>query len=93
MRKSALYVAWLMVAGVEARKQTITRVKGPYKLTLEAVRPDKRKRDLSNLIKATEDFLQSIGVIEDDCMSEAIYMRWVTTGEGVRVRVEPCGVE
>ena len=93
MRKSAAYVAWLLEAGAEVRRQKPGKIEGPYKIFITAARPDKRKRDLGNLEKATSDLLQSCGVISDDCHAEMITMRWVTQGDGIGVRIEPAGVE
>lgn len=93
MRKSDAYVTWLMLAAVEARRQTFKRVSGPYKLTVSVSRPDRRRRDLDNLLKPLSDLLMHIGAIDDDSNCEMICARWVTTGEGVRVHVEPAGVE
>lgn len=88
------YEKWIVNAGKELQVQNIKRsrgIKGPYKLTINAVRPDNRKRDLGNILEATEDFLTTHGLIEDDSLSEMISLRWVTTGEGVTVRVETAG--
>jgi len=93
MRKSNAYVAWLMLAGVEARRQKPSRISGPYHLIIQAARPDKRRRDLDNLLKPISDLLVSVGVIRDDCECEMISARWVTVGEGVTIRIEPAGVE
>lgn len=93
MRKSNQYEAWLWAAHDAGKKQKPQAVHGPYKLSLQAVRPDKRKRDLDNLLKATSDVLMSLGVIEDDSACEMIVARWVTAGEGIVVRVEPAGIE
>ena len=93
MRKSDAYVTWLMLAAIEARRQTFKRISGPYKLTVTASRPDRRRRDLDNLLKPLNDLLMHIGAIEDDSNCEMISARWVTTGEGVSIRVEPAGVE
>lgn len=93
MRKSPAYVAWLFEAGLLAKSQRPKSVSGPYKLSIQATRPDKRKRDLDNIIKPLADLLQTVGVIRDDCDCEMISARWVTAGEGVTVRIEPAGVE
>jgi len=46
---------------------------------MEVVRPDKRKRDLDNLLKAASDALVSAGILEDhNC--EWIDARWVKEG-------------
>ncbi len=93
MRKSDAYKAWLCDAGWEAKWQRPGKIAGPYKLTIHAVRPDNRRRDLGNLEKAVSDLLQSLGIIENDCLAEMISMRWVTSGEGITVILEPAGVE
>jgi crossover junction endodeoxyribonuclease RusA len=91
--KSAEYSGWLIEAAVEARKQKFNKFIGAYKLSMTAARPDKRKRDLDNLIKPVSDLLASIGAIENDSQAEQINLRWVTTGEGIAVRIEPVGIE
>ncbi len=95
IHKSDAYKAWLIDAGwlaLGAYNET-DRLLGPYKLTVNANRPDKRRRDLDNLIKPIGDLITSIGLVEDDSKCEMISARWVTTGEGVYVRVEPAGIE
>jgi len=87
------YKSWINSAGKELMAQRVRGIKGPYKLSIQAVRPDKRRRDLGNLLEAIEDFLTTMHVIEDDSLSEMISMRWVTTGTGVTVRVETASVE
>ncbi len=95
IHRSQGYQNWLRTAGWQAKAQLAKQqcVEGPYKLSILAVRPDRRRRDLDNLLKAISDLLKSIGAISDDHMAEAINMRWITTGEGVTVRVDPAGVE
>lgn len=101
IHKSSEYQAWLSDAGflVRLRINDVATGSppqcqhGPYKLTLNATRPDKRRRDLDNLIKPIGDLITSIGLVEDDSKCEMISARWVTTGEGVYVRVEPAGIE
>ncbi len=46
---------------------------GPIKVTIEVVPPDKRKRDLDNLIKPTLDALVNANVMMDDSQIKAIY--------------------
>jgi Holliday junction resolvase RusA-like endonuclease len=67
------------------------KVEGPYKLTILAVRPDKRKRDLGNLEKAISDILVSQGLVEDDCLCEWIVARWVDKGPECQIIIEPLG--
>ena len=93
IHKSSAYAGWLKSAGWEAMAQRPGGIKGPYALSIQARRPDSRKRDIDNLIKPISDLLATVGVIEDDCDCDLVTARWVTTGEGVRVRVEPAGLE
>lgn len=97
LRRTDAYMQWLQDAGWltkgQLAKAPCRRINGPYKLILHAVRPDKRRRDLGNLLKATEDLLTALRVIEDDSYSEMIVMRWVTTGDGIHVRIEPAVIE
>lgn len=93
MRKSDAYVTWLMLAAIEARQQTFKRISGPYKLSMSVSRPDRRRRDIDNLIKPVSDLLVHIGAIDDDSDCEMVSARWVTTGDGVQVHIEPAGVE
>ena len=93
--RTGRYEDWLFDAGFLAIQQRRGqgKIPGRYKLSIEAVRPDDRKRDLGNLLEATEDLLTAVGIIPDDSFSEMISMRWVTGGEGITVRIENAGVE
>ncbi len=93
MRKTDTYSAWLKVAGYMALAQKQPAVIGPYKMSIQAMRPDRRRRDIDNIIKSVSDLLQSVGVIEDDCDCEMVSARWVTSGDPLFVRVEPAGAE
>ncbi len=91
--RSKTYEAWLAEFGWEMKIQRIRKVEGPYKLTLQAVRPDKRRRDLANLLESVSDALHTHKITDDDSQAEMVVMRWVTVGAGVSIRVEPAGVE
>ena len=93
VHKSERYVKWLRDAGYIALSQHPGGIIGKYKISIQAKRPDKRRRDLDNLLKPLSDLLVSVGVIEDDSDCEMISARWVTVGEGVVVRVERVGLE
>lgn len=56
------------------------RIEGSYKAVFHFVRPDKRKRDLDNLLKAAMDVLVTAKVIEDDNLCEWLEARWVNDG-------------
>jgi crossover junction endodeoxyribonuclease RusA len=49
---------------------------GPLRLTVEAHRPDNRRRDLDNLLKATLDSLAHAGVYEDDSQIRDLRIYW-----------------
>ena len=91
--RSRTYTDWLLEAGLLAKQCLKEPIKGPYKLSITAARPDKRKRDLDNLLKPISDLLTSIGAIEDDHLCEMLTARWVTVGDGVAVRLEAAGIE
>jgi crossover junction endodeoxyribonuclease RusA len=89
MRKSDGYSAWLKEAGWMLKQQKAGSVPGKYKLTIEAVRPDKRRRDVDNLIKSVSDALQAFGVVVDDSLCEFVSAQWVIGDAGIRVTVQP----
>lgn len=91
--RTKTYEAWLEEFGWEMKIQRIRKVAGPYKLTLQAKRPDKRRRDLANLLESVSDALHTYHITDDDSFAEMISLRWVTVGEGVTIRVEAAGVE
>lgn len=93
VHKSVRYSEWLNEAAWEAKSQRAGKIKGTYKLSITAARPDKRKRDLDNLFKPVSDLLKSIGAIEDDYLCEMLTARWVTTGDGVAIRLESASTE
>lgn len=87
------YQKWLNDFGWEVKRQKIRKVAGPYKLSMQAVRPDKRRRDLANLLESISDALHIHNVTDDDAYAEVISMRWVSVGAGITIRVEPAGIE
>jgi crossover junction endodeoxyribonuclease RusA len=92
MYKSPKYAAWRKTAVQNAILQAGRRkITEPYKLTLEVVRPDKRKRDLDNLLKAASDCLVEAGII-DDSQCEHIEARWVHNEHSCTVTIEPINI-
>jgi len=88
MYSSPKYTAWRKTAVQNASLQAGRRkITGPYKLTLEVVRPDKRKRDLDNLLKAASDCLVSAGII-DDSQCEHIEAKWVSSQHPCTITIE-----
>ena len=87
--KTARYKDWLTAAGaiIQTQLRSNERIEGPYALRLRAFRPDKRRRDLSNLLKSTEDLLVALGIVQDDSLCQIIEAEWAVdpTVEGVKV--------
>lgn len=90
--RSKAYSKWLSDAGLFVNRQRPEGIVGPYKLTIQAARRN-NQADIDNLIKPTSDLLQEAGVIANDCYCEFVSARWVTTGEGILIRIEPAGLE
>lgn len=79
--KSQKYADWAKHAKWAVKEQIRSKqIKGPFKLTINAVRPDKRQRDLDNLFKATLDCLQASGAITNDSNAVWLEARWVEKG-------------
>ena len=80
MYKSPEYTGWKTRAQWDVKAQVGNRkIKGKFKLTLIADRPDKRHRDLDNLLKAALDCLNGIA-IEDDHDCEMLEAWWGSKG-------------
>ncbi len=74
---SKRYRDWILEAGraVAAQLPAQAPLKH-YRLWIDATPPDRRARDLDNLIKPTSDLLKRAGVIEDDSKARAIIAMW-----------------
>jgi len=88
MYKTPVYESWLADCRALIYKAQAIPVLGPYRLLIEAVRPDKRRRDIDNLIKAVSDVLETTGIIENDCLCEEVTARWVNDGPEMLVTIE-----
>jgi Holliday junction resolvase RusA-like endonuclease len=80
--KTAAYKNWLAEARLMTLVQRKGRIEGPYAIHIEIDRPDKRRRDLSNLLKTLEDFIVAQGYVEDDSLCDRIKMAWTDRIEG-----------
>ncbi|MGI9297070.1 MAG: RusA family crossover junction endodeoxyribonuclease [Gammaproteobacteria bacterium] len=85
--KTKRYAEWSKRAGWEIKTQKPPKIEGPFSLDIIVDRPDKRKRDISNLIKAIEDTLQDVGVIEDDCLCQELTIRWRERESGPLINI------
>jgi|FreactTroBogLake_1042271.scaffolds.fasta_scaffold21249_2 crossover junction endodeoxyribonuclease RusA len=87
--RSNVYTEWRKLALWQLISQTRHRFfSTPYKLTILAVRPDKRKRDIGNLEKAVNDILVSAKVVEDDHLCHWIEAKWVESGPSCTIIIE-----
>lgn len=57
-------------------QKTVQHFTGPLRVEIEAWRPDKRRRDLDNLLKATLDGLAHAGVYADDSQIVDLRIYW-----------------
>jgi crossover junction endodeoxyribonuclease RusA len=77
-----------VVAQIEQQRQQ-KFFDGPLRMTIKAYRPDKRRRDLDNLFKATLDALAHAGVYEDDSLIHDLRIYWANTiGGMLKVQIE-----
>ena len=75
--KTPEYRLWEAVASAAARKSAGTAsMTGAYAFHLRAQRPDKRRRDLANLEKATHDLCVKLGFVRDDSDCNRILLEW-----------------
>jgi crossover junction endodeoxyribonuclease RusA len=88
MYKSPEYNEWKTAAQwdvvAQIKGQQIT---GKFKLTLIADRPDKRPRDLDNLLKAALDCLNGIA-IDDDHNCDMLEAWWASKGTNCQIIIE-----
>lgn len=47
---------------------------GPLEVTVLLYPPDKRRRDIDNVLKALQDALQNAGVYVDDCQIQTLHV-------------------
>lgn len=90
--RSPEYVKWKEGARWAIAAQCRSaRINGPFKLTMLVVPPDKRHRDLDNLLKASLDALAGAGVIANDRYCQWIEARWVEDGAPCTIILESLG--
>ena len=89
--RSQKYETWIQEAGWELQRQRPSKVAGPVVLLLEFQEgQDRRKRDISNLVKGPEDLLVKHGIIEadDGSIVRSITSKWTPEVEGVRITIK-----
>lgn len=79
------HVAWLR----QRPKMPVKSVSGRYRLSIYATPPDKQRRDIGNLEKATSDFLVMMGIVRDDSLAKSVFTEWddEATNHGIRVEI------
>lgn len=90
--RSQKYDEWITEAGWELARQRPAKHVGAVSLSFEFQdSQDKRKRDISNLVKAPEDLLVTHGIIQadDQFTVRKISMEWSDQVKGVRVTITP----
>ena len=61
----------------------------PLRVTVEAFKPDRRRRDIDNIFKAVGDGLTHAGVWEDDSQIVDLRLYWADTlGGKLRITIE-----
>lgn len=80
VHKSGEYKAWVKEAGyiwlIQKRRLSAKHIIGRYTLEVLVYPPDNRMRDLGNLEKALSDFLQEMGIVQNDSLSKKITFTW-----------------
>jgi len=67
----------------------IDTITGPIKVEIIAYRPDNRKRDLDNLLKAVLDGMARGMIYEDDAQIKDLSIKWADTiGGMLKVKIE-----
>lgn len=77
---------------MQKQKAPVKQIPGFFQAEIVVVRPDKRRRDNSNITKALFDFCERIQVIEDDCMDMDTRVRDGDSSEaplGIRIIIKP----
>lgn len=89
---SKQYRAWKREAAIVIALQRPRKLTGAYRLTVVATRPDKRARDLDNILKPISDALKAAGLIRDDSDAQSILVSWSTAAPdrnaGVQIVLE-----
>ncbi len=77
--KTERYRTWLNAAGWHVKAARLVPLKGNIKIDILVARKDKRRRDLDNLVKPTQDLLVKHAIIEDDSLIDELHIAWTTS--------------
>lgn len=76
MTRSAEYKQWIEDCQILTIKHRHGKVDGPYALSIVAHRPDRRRRDIDNLIAPVCDGLMHSAITPDDSLCQWVYASW-----------------
>lgn len=74
--KTSGYLAWLNEAGWRVKAARPQGLCGRYRLSLVALAPDRRRRDIDNLLKPVSDLLKACGLVTDDSLAKSVFAEW-----------------
>ena len=75
--KSAEYRSWLLEAQAAITlARVVGSMPGGYHLAILATRPDRRARDIDNLIKPISDAIAAAGLVLNDSAAESVFAIW-----------------
>lgn len=74
--KSREYREWLERAANWLVGQRYAEFPGAYRLRIVATPPDRRGRDIDNLIKPVSDLLKMAGIVADDKYARFVSAEW-----------------
>jgi len=91
--KSAEYRQWLEANAAHALAwPRVVALDGHYALHVVATAPDKRRRDLDNLLKPIGDLIQHLGLVTDDKNMRRLTAEWGSApSAGVQITIKPIG--
>lgn len=89
------YKSWKRVADnyYLTQKRDLEPITGRYRLTLTIDMKHKGRSDLDNRVKALSDYLQRVGLIENDKLCDGITLRWGKTELGCKVVLTPSALK
>lgn len=85
--RAPAYATWFRAASNELNAQHPGKVSGPYELRIVLGRPDRRRRDLDNIVKSISDVLVLNRVVDDDSQAIKITLEWSDAVTGAHVFV------
>ena len=75
--RSREYREWIAIAHAGFLLQPEDVVSGAYTMHVMVNRPDNRRRDITNVIKAIEDVIVSAKYVDDDALCQKFTIEWV----------------